>query len=78
MGIEIVFWLVNELRNHSVHRSMILRHIAMNITENVNTGESNNDRPRVYFLIDDGDGKRIPTQQEVMVILQESQIIGSS
>ncbi len=65
-------WLLNELRNHSIHRAMLSKHVSVNIYENMNTNTSGSSKPMVYFLIDKPNGKREHMDKQVLEYLQES------
>jgi hypothetical protein len=43
------FWLLNELRNHSIHRNILKKQISVHLVEDVNTNTSSSSKPEVYF-----------------------------
>jgi hypothetical protein len=67
-------WLhiLNDMRNHSLHRSMLLKHISVGFVENINTNSSHVLKPLVNFLTESSDGKKIPMDKTVVEYLEES------
>ena len=66
------FWLLNELRNHSIHRNMLNKQISVSQFEDVNTGTSNGGIPRVYFLANPLDKNKVAMDKPVIEYLEES------
>ena len=66
------FWKLNELRNHSIHRKMLNKHIKVGLYENINTGESSSSSPEEYFLADPTDPKPTPMNIQIIAYLEES------
>jgi hypothetical protein len=65
-------WLLNELRNHSMHRKMLNKQVKVGLYENVNTNTSSSSKPEVYFLVNPRDEKKAPMDKPVILYLQES------
>jgi hypothetical protein len=66
------FWLLNELRNHSIHRAMISKRVKTQIHEDVNTDTSRSDKPEIYFLVNPLDNYKSPMSKQVIPYLEES------
>jgi hypothetical protein len=69
---ESWFWLLNELRNHSIHRNVLNKHISVHLIEDVNTNTSTSSKPAVYFLVNPKDKKKSPMNKQVIPYLEES------
>lgn len=65
-------WLLNELRNHSLHRRMINKRASVQIDENINSNTSVSARPEVYFLINPRDIIKVPMNKRAITYLEES------
>lgn len=66
------FWKLNELRNHSIHRKMLNKHIKVGLYENINIGESSSSSPEEYFLADPTDPNPTPMNKQIIDYLEES------
>ena len=66
------FWKLNELRNHSIHRKMLNKHIKVGLYDNINTGENSNSSPEEYFLADPTDPNPTPMDKQIIEYLEES------
>jgi len=69
---ESWFWLLNELRNHSIHRNVLNKQISVHLVENVNTNTSTSSKPGVYFLVNPRDEEKLPMKKQVIPYLEES------
>jgi len=65
-------YLLNNLRNHSMHRSMLLKHVSVGIFENSNTRYSHTSKPKVSFLINSLNGNKVTMDKTVTEYLEES------
>lgn len=65
-------WLLNELRNHSLHREMLRKRAVVNIRENINTDNSSSSKPEVYLLVNPRDINKRPMDSSVVAYLEES------
>ena len=64
-------WLLNEIRNHSLKRERIPRHVRVNITENVNNNISHSDQT-IHF-VESARTKDNPfLQKDIIFFLDES------
>jgi hypothetical protein len=66
------FWLLNELRNNSIHRKVLNKQISVHLVEDVNTNTSSSTKPEVYFLVNPRDEKKSPMKKQVIPYLEES------
>jgi hypothetical protein len=69
---ESWFWLLNELRNHSIHRAMLNKRVSVQLFDDANTGASTSGKPEVYFLVNPRDEKRAPMDKPIIPYLEES------
>jgi hypothetical protein len=65
-------WLLNELRNHSLHRAMINKRASVQVQENINSNTSVSAKPEVYLLINPRDINKVPMNKSAVTYLQES------
>ena len=65
-------WLLNELRNHSLHRAMINKRASVQVHENINSNTSVSAKPEVYLLINPRDINKVPMNKSAVTYLQES------
>ena len=65
-------WLLNELRNHSLHRAMINKLASVQIDENINSNTSVSAKPEVYLLIKPNDINKFPMNKPAVIYLEES------
>jgi hypothetical protein len=66
------YWLLNELRNHSIHRTMLNKGVSVGIIENVNDNTSKSTKPHVAFLVNPLDKVKNPMDESVIEYLDES------
>jgi Cthe_2314-like HEPN len=66
------FWLLNELRNHSIHRNVLNKQISIQLVEDINTYTSSSIKPEVYFLVNPRDENKSPMNKQVIRYLEES------
>jgi hypothetical protein len=64
-------WLLNELRNHSLHRAMINKLASVQIDENINSNTSVSAKPEVYLLIKPRDINKFPMNKPAVTYLEE-------
>ena len=65
-------YLLNDLRNYSLHRSMLRKHIDVAVFENTNINRSYSSKTRVSFLVSSSNQKKIPMDKTVIDYLKES------
>ena len=65
-------WLLNGLRNHSLHRAMIRKRAVVNIRENINSNNSVSASPEVYFLVNPRDINQFPMDKPAITNFEES------
>jgi hypothetical protein len=65
-------WLLNELRNHSLHGAMINKRTSVQIHEKINSNTSISAKPEVYFLINPRDINKFPTNKPAITYLEEN------
>ncbi len=66
------YWLLNELRNHSLHRAMLNKNVSMSIIENVNDNTSKSIKPVVSFLVNPLDKEKKAMDKPIIEYLEES------
>jgi hypothetical protein len=66
------FWLLNELRNHSIHRNMLRKKVSVSLFEDVNTGTSGSSIPENYSLVNPLDEKKTAMNTPIVQYLEES------
>lgn len=69
---ESWYWLLNELRNHSIHRAMLNKNVSMHIIENVNENTSMSMKPVVSFLVNPLDKEKKPMDKPAIQYPEES------
>jgi hypothetical protein len=65
------FWLLNEIRNHSLHRERMPRRVHVNIIENINDNTSHSDQT-IHFVENDRTKDNPFLQQDIILFLHES------
>ena len=66
------YWLLNELRNHSIHRAMLNKGVSVGIIENVNDNTTKSMKPHVAFLVNPLDKVRKLMDETVIEYLDKS------
>lgn len=66
------FWILNELRNHSIHRNMLSKQVSISLSEDVNTGASGSSIPENYILVNPLDQNKSPMARPIVQYLEES------
>jgi hypothetical protein len=65
------FWLLNEIRNHSLHRKRISRLVHVNIVENINNNTSYSNQT-IHFVGNARTKDNPFMQKDIILFLQES------